>query len=97
MLVGNCKIIAFPNNNEEGIYDEKSDCLQALGAGAVAYVMSDENRKQKVMTKIKGLKNKYFGEKDQIPEVESGKPDLQNDENSKMDNEGSQFGVQYYK
>ena len=74
----------------------KKRLFAALGAGAVAYVMSDENRKQKVMTKIKGLKNKYFGEKDQIPEVESGKPDLQNDENSKMGNEGSQFGVQYY-
>lgn len=49
----------------------KKRLFAALGAGAVAYVMSDENRKQKVMTKIKGLKNKYFGEKDQIPEVES--------------------------
>ncbi|MFC0015855.1 MULTISPECIES: hypothetical protein [Allobacillus] len=74
----------------------KKRLLAALGAGAVAYVMSDENRKQKVMKKVEGLKNKYFGEKDQIPEVESGKPDFQNVENSKMVDEGSQFGVQYY-
>ncbi|MDQ0160102.1 hypothetical protein [Alkalibacillus salilacus] len=66
----------------------------AAGAAVTSYLLIDENRRQDVKNKINDFRN-YFTE-ERFPIEETGKPELDDLENSEMVAEGSQFGVQYY-
>ncbi|WP_019378704.1 hypothetical protein [Virgibacillus halodenitrificans] len=85
---------------------KKRFIASAVGAtGAIAATgmyLKDENNRDKVMYKAKGMKNKLLNNNLKEPFEDAGVPDqseskdLAQLENSKMVSEGSQFGVQYY-
>ncbi|WP_202409641.1 MULTISPECIES: hypothetical protein [Halobacillus] len=67
----------------------------ALAGGVAAYFLKDGDNRQKVKDKAGSLQNRWK-KGDDMPIEEAGKPETADLENSKMVNEGSQFGVQYY-
>ncbi|KGX88771.1 hypothetical protein [Pontibacillus litoralis] len=77
--------------------------LSAIGAATVAsaYVLKDEKRRQQVKDKMVEVKQKYeqsmqSNKTINQPLEKAGVPELDCVENTKMVDEGSQFGVQYY-
>ncbi|TGB05052.1 hypothetical protein [Halobacillus salinus] len=67
----------------------------ALAGGAIAYLLKDEDNRNKVVDKAKNLQGSLSSKSD-MPVQEAGKPEVSDLENSEMVSEGSQFGVQYY-
>ncbi|MFC0523991.1 hypothetical protein ACFFGV_10510 [Pontibacillus salicampi] len=73
----------------------------AVGAGAAAYLLKDESRRTQLKEKAKDLSTsmKDSLQKDHnndLPVEKAGVPEVDSIENTKMVDEGSQFGVQYY-
>ncbi|KGX93310.1 hypothetical protein N781_12965 [Pontibacillus halophilus JSM 076056 = DSM 19796] len=70
----------------------------AVSAGALAYALTDDNRRTKLKDGAKAVTQKVKSSRsnNHFPVEESGLPEQQDLENSKMVDEGSQFGVQYY-
>ncbi|WP_342723015.1 hypothetical protein [Thalassobacillus cyri] len=66
----------------------------ALGAGTLAYMLKDEERRGQWKGKAQSLFSKAEGS--DLPVEAAGNPQEDNHENTKMVSEGSQFGVQYY-
>ncbi|MBH0229003.1 hypothetical protein LCL89_06060 [Halobacillus yeomjeoni] len=70
--------------------------IGAIAGGAAAYLLKDEDKRNKVTDKAKSIQSR-FSKKDDLPIEEAGKPEEESHlENSEMVSEGSQFGVQYY-
>ncbi|WP_226578379.1 hypothetical protein [Halobacillus litoralis] len=67
----------------------------AVAGGLAAYLLKDEDKRQQVKDKARSIQGS-FGKSEDMPIEEAGKPELSDLENSKMVEEGSQFGVQYY-
>lgn len=73
----------------------------AVGAGAISYVLKDEKRrsglKEKAKTLSTSVKDTFQkNNKEDLPIEKAGVPEVDHQENTKMVDEGSQFGVQYY-
>ncbi len=74
----------------------------ALGAGAVTYLLKDEKRRTDLKDKAKSFTDSVrenFQSNDEnsdLPVQKAGVPEVDHSENTKMVDEGSQFGVQYY-
>lgn len=73
----------------------------AVGAGALTFLLKDENRRTGLKDKAKSFTN-TIRERVQndnnsgLPVEKAGVPEADHVENTKMVDEGSQFGVQYY-
>ncbi|MFD1018031.1 hypothetical protein [Thalassobacillus hwangdonensis] len=71
--------------------------IGAVGAGALAYLLRDETKREQMKDKARSLTDKWRGgTPEDMPVDKAGEPELDNLENSKMVSEGSQFGVNYY-
>lgn len=73
----------------------------AVGAGALGYVLKDENRRSVIKEKAKTFSNSVKdslqkNNQEDLPIEKAGVPETDHVENTKMVDEGSQFGVQYY-
>ncbi|MYL32993.1 hypothetical protein GLW08_02260 [Pontibacillus yanchengensis] len=75
--------------------------IGAVSAGAAALLLKDEQRREKVKQKAKSLTESVQGSlknehNNDLPVEKAGVPEFDSIENTKMVDEGSQFGVQYY-
>lgn len=75
--------------------------VTAAGAGAAMYVLRDEKKRNELKERAKSLtttvQNSIQKEDDRdLPVEKAGVPEFDHTENTKMVDEGSQFGVQYY-
>lgn len=73
----------------------------AVGAGAISYLLKDETRRENLKNKAKSVTNTVRenlkkDDNSDLPVEKAGVPEYDHTENSKMVDEGSQFGVQYY-
>ncbi|WP_182199637.1 hypothetical protein [Paraliobacillus salinarum] len=72
----------------------KNILFVVLGSVILYYVMNKETRDKGMTTVKKWLDS--MKQKESFPIEEAGVPELDNIENAKMVDEGSQFGVEYY-
>jgi len=73
----------------------------ALGAGALTYLLKDEQRRTNLKDKAKSFTDNIReslqkDDNSDLPVEKAGVPEFDHTENTKMVDEGSQFGVQYY-
>lgn len=73
----------------------------AASAGAAMYVLKDEKRRNDLKERAKSLSTTVQNSiqkdnQDDLPVEKAGVPEVDHTENTKMVDEGSQFGVQYY-
>ncbi|MDL4841307.1 hypothetical protein [Aquibacillus rhizosphaerae] len=70
--------------------------LSAVGAGTMGYILSDKDKRHSLKQKYKEVVNKTQSKSESLPIKEAGIPEADNQENAKMVDEGSQFGVDFY-